>query len=954
MSRLVVKWRQVGLRRQIERAKKLVRWALDGTLRSNLILSKHYRIVQASGLFDEAFYRRKYSAYFDNNMDPLQHYLAEGSKAGFNPNPLFDTRWYLSHNQDVAQLDANPLVHYIQAGELERRSPHPLFDLTFYIDQRSAKTVEPQNHLLHYLVDGRNDQLAPHPLFSPSFYLERNPDVAAHNANPLIHYLESGWKEGRNPHPLFLNDYYLSSSPELIEQEINPLFHFVTEGFSRNPTPLFDCAFYLRTYADVCSSDSNPLIHYVLSGAAELRCPHPLFDPAYYLKEANKPSDGSVNALEDYLWFGKAEFISPHPLFDVDFYRKELGENEVALADVVAHYLNDGARAGLDPCELFDTSFYLHSYPDVTASKENPLLHYLRVGAVTGYNPNPLFDSAYYLKQNADVTAIKQNPLVHYIHSGAMEGRSPSSFFDARFYLRKNPHIRLRGINPLSHYLSGRGVEEGLDPNPFFSTNGYLREHPEVSENRVNPLVHFLASSHASNTIVIEQADTYPPQSQSVEIKVLSLKLNDSKSSASRPDSQTVLCVGHISPYSPRAGNEYRLNRLLKWFNFAGYRVIPIISPLDPDSISSEQIRTVAQDFDGAVLCKRTGQILCDLPDEETEALLSINGTKTPAYAEAFGENKLLNQRQQELLNIDRSFCHDALVHAVLTLIARTHPAIILVEYIFMSRFLPLVDKGTLKIIDTHDVFSSKRDKVVAFGVSDSLSLTEEEERERLERADLILAIQPAEQQLLERIVDHKKPVVTASVDFPIASTNALPASNKVLYVGSDNAMNVQGLRDFLRFVWPKVKDEIPNAELLVAGSVCRSVSFLPKGVELLGLVENLPHLYGRVKLTVNPAPAGTGLKIKTVEALSFLRPVVTWPAGIDGLPSELVRFCIVAKDWFEFALETIRLLGDEDVDWFGNEQAQQIRRLLSQEYVYASLDNAVARMTAKSGAAAV
>jgi hypothetical protein len=61
--------------------------------------------------------------------------------------------------------------------------------------------------------------------------------------------------------------------------------------------------------------------------------------------------------------------------------------------------------------------------------------------------------------------------------------------------------------------------------------------------------------------------------------------------------------------------------------------------------------------------------------------------------------------------------------------------------------------------------------------------------------------------------------------------------------------------------------------------------------------------------VVINPVVAGTGAKIKTIEALCHLRPVVTWPAGVDGLHPRLAAGCVVTHDWFEFSNAVVEAL---------------------------------------------
>src|SRR5262249_39823011 len=149
----------------------------------------------------------------------------------------------------------------------------------------------------------------------------------------------------------------------------------------------------------------------------------------------------------------------------------------------------------------------------------------------------------------------------------------------------------------------------------------------------------------------------------------------------------------------------------------------------------------------------------------------------------------------------------------------------------------------SFKMIDTIDVFSTKSKKVVQYGIDDSLALTANEERARLIRADLVIAIQSAEREELSAIVPERS-VVTVGVDFDVLRQSSQPEGQGIFYVASDNAMNVKGLSDFLRFAWPWIRREVPDATLKVAGKVCRALQDLPPGVTALGPVDDVAVLY--------------------------------------------------------------------------------------------------------------
>ncbi len=60
-------------------------------------------------------------------------------------------------------------------------------------------------------------------------------------------------------------------------------------------------------------------------------------------------------------------------------------------------------------------------------------------------------------------------------------------------------------------------------------------------------------------------------------------------------------------------------------------------------------------------------------------------------------------------------------------------------------------------------------------------------------------------------------------------------------------------------------------------------------GVDFVGRVDDLwRDFYSQCSLIVNPCVTGTGLKIKTVEAMSFGLPVVTTGEGCSGIETAI------------------------------------------------------------------
>ncbi len=245
------------------------------------------QINEADGaaLVDDLYYDSLYHDVYTAGVDPDTHYAANGWHEGRNPNPYFNTNYYLRNNPDVFAAGINPLQHYDSNGWHEGRNPGPNFNTVDYELANPDVAVAGVDPLAQYLSQGLLDNRVIFPAdagtagpvngFDPSYYLQNNPDVAAAHVNPLQHYLQYGWHEGRNPSADFNTNYYETHNPDVAAAGIDPLIHYDQYGWheGRDPSAVFSTTGYLTTYPDIAAAGINPLQHYLQFGMAEGRSP---------------------------------------------------------------------------------------------------------------------------------------------------------------------------------------------------------------------------------------------------------------------------------------------------------------------------------------------------------------------------------------------------------------------------------------------------------------------------------------------------------------------------------------------------------------------------------------------------------------------------------------------------------------------------------------------------------
>ncbi len=236
----------------------------------------------------------------------------------------------------------------------------------------------------------------------------------------------------------------------------------------------------------------------------------------------------------------------------------------------------------------------------------------------------------------------------------------------------------------------------------------------------------------------------------------------------------------------------------------------------------------------------------------------------------------------------------------------------VLCQYVFTSAVADAVRGTAHSVIDCHDLFGDRHLRYLRSGLRPAwFSTSIAAETRALGRADAVIAIEESEAvDLRERGLPHVH-CVGPLVAVPAAPLDD-PARPSLLFVGSQNPINVAALTRFVEKVWPQVHVAVPDAELLIAGK-CGAASAWPAGVRALGELPTIEAAYRKGAVAINPVEFGTGFCIKTMEAFGFGRPLVTTPSGARGLDLATVPFLRVAATDEEFAGHCIDLLRDAE-----------------------------------------
>jgi glycosyltransferase involved in cell wall biosynthesis/SAM-dependent methyltransferase len=216
-------------------------------------------------------------------------------------------------------------------------------------------------------------------------------------------------------------------------------------------------------------------------------------------------------------------------------------------------------------------------------------------------------------------------------------------------------------------------------------------------------------------------------------------------------------------------------------------------------------------------------------------------------------------------------------------------------NYPFMSAIFDRVSAYTNKVLLTHDSFVDRNRKMLEQGYPESgwVSIDKKGEQLACDRSDVVVAMQEHEADEFREGDNAEKVCVVAPI-FEKKQIEHCARSEKlkVGYFGSSNWVNEQNLGEYLKH-WANDEELRNNSEILIAGGVCETLKdFVPSSLltkinpTMIGRVNKAGDFFAQCDVIINPERGGTGIKIKTLEALAHSMPVLTTVGGSVGIDS--------------------------------------------------------------------
>jgi glycosyltransferase involved in cell wall biosynthesis len=324
---------------------------------------------------------------------------------------------------------------------------------------------------------------------------------------------------------------------------------------------------------------------------------------------------------------------------------------------------------------------------------------------------------------------------------------------------------------------------------------------------------------------------------------------------------RSVLVLSTTPPLPRDYGNRNRVHQTVSLFRRMGFAVSFLLYPIDRDWAEEVPVyyRQLVDSFD---------------------------------YFAIVPNSRKLHQNARGYHHTIDEWWDDNIAQHLTWLFARKKFDVLFVNYTFLAKAFEYAPRNVIKILDTHDLFSGRRELFEKFEVAPEFFYTSpQREKVAFDRADAVIAIKPSEAVAL-RALTPRTVFSLPYWDDQSLENSADPGAQRAYdhgrplqlgFMGAHNSVNIVNLRRFLAILARYVVLYDPPIEMIIAGNVCAGIAEDHPFTRKLGFLDDSAEFYGRVDAVVIPLEFSTGIKIKIAEALARNVPVLATRDAFDG-----------------------------------------------------------------------
>lgn len=249
-----------------------------------------------------------------------------------------------------------------------------------------------------------------------------------------------------------------------------------------------------------------------------------------------------------------------------------------------------------------------------------------------------------------------------------------------------------------------------------------------------------------------------------------------------------------------------------------------------------------------------------------------------------------------ESYNVKR-FESKAFANKIIDVLSKDTYDIIQVESIFLAPYVPLIRSHTKTpiVMRAHNVeyliwrkLAASTSNPLKRWYIKKLALTlRAYELEHVNDFDGIVCVTDIDADIFRR-EGCRRPIMVRPFGIdpkPANNTNVEPYS--LFHIAAmDWQPNLDGINWFLDKVWPLIHSKLPQVNLYLAGRKMPEtlLSLKQEGVHVVGEVPDAFEFMSSKQINIVPLLAGSGIRVKIIEAMSVGKPVISTSIGAEGI----------------------------------------------------------------------
>ena len=256
---------------------------------------------------------------------------------------------------------------------------------------------------------------------------------------------------------------------------------------------------------------------------------------------------------------------------------------------------------------------------------------------------------------------------------------------------------------------------------------------------------------------------------------------------------------------------------------------------------------------------------------------------------------------------------------AITARLAGQHYDVAIIEHFWCAPYVAQLRQCSRQVIlDLHNIESVWHQSLAAaesparaFALRRFATASVALERKLFPKFDRLLVTSQRDSERVQRIVSDSKITVYPNA-LPYIEAPPREEKNEIVFSGNlEYAPNISAVRFFRERVWPTLRSRWPNLRWKIVGRNPEAIRGVVAGdarIDLTGFVENALASLAQSQVAIVPLLAGSGTRVKILEAWAAGTAVVSTTLGAEGLECRDGKHLIVADAPDHFA-EAVSLL---------------------------------------------